>query len=495
MSKRFNKSSIASRVILGGFAAASTLAVGLAQSNAPVTITYTYPGGEQRDVAAVQDALNVILKRKVNAQIELRPIDWGAFDQKMKLSFAAGEKCDLVFTAPWINNYFQNIAQGNLLPLDDLLTQFAPRTYRSMTPATWEATKVDNKIYGVINQQPQIRAYGIQMRKDLADKYKVNLKAITRWEDLEPFFAAIKKGEPDVTPMFTAAGSSTSALFHAEYYGFDPIIENIGVFTRYDDPNVKVVNGFDTTEFRNSIALARKWYQAGYVTKDLPTLDNAKAAFKNLKYQMQVGPVNADSAFYAKNEYGFDFVVKPLSKGVKTTNGVIATMNGICRTSANPQAAMKVLEVLNTDATAYNTLAKGVEGRNWQWQDKAKKVIQRIDAKNEAYNPSTDWMFGSIFNAYYNDPGLVGTIQTMKKANANSIPSTALGFTFDAEKVKSELARVSAVVKEQGEPLMYGLVDPVTALPTYLNALKAAGMDAIVTETQRQLTEWKNNKK
>ena len=34
---------------------------------------------------------------------------------------AAGEACDIIFTAPWINSYANNVANGVLAPLDELL--------------------------------------------------------------------------------------------------------------------------------------------------------------------------------------------------------------------------------------------------------------------------------------------------------------------------------------------------------------------------------------
>jgi len=101
-------------------------------------VTYTYPTFTPvPDVALVQDAMNKILKPKYGVTIKLNPIDFGAYDQKQKLAVAAGDVQDLVYSVPWVNNYYVNVAQGALKPLDDLLHRNAPKTYASMTPQAW----------------------------------------------------------------------------------------------------------------------------------------------------------------------------------------------------------------------------------------------------------------------------------------------------------------------------------------------------------------------
>ena len=98
-----------------------------------------YPGTVPADANAVADALSKTTQEKINATIKLQPIDWGAFEQKIKLATSAGEKVDLMFTAPWINNYAQNVSNGNLTALDDLLPRLAPGLWASMAPTTWDA--------------------------------------------------------------------------------------------------------------------------------------------------------------------------------------------------------------------------------------------------------------------------------------------------------------------------------------------------------------------
>ena len=52
------------------------------------------------------------------------------------------------------------------------------------------------------------------------------------------------------------------------------------------------------------------------------------------------------------------------------------------------------------------------------------------------------------------------------------------------------MAQVGAVVKEFGEPLIFGMVDPASAYPEFLEQLKTAGIDVIIAEAQKQLDAW-----
>jgi putative aldouronate transport system substrate-binding protein len=188
---------------------------------------------------------------------------------------------------------------------------------------------------------------------------------------------------------------------------------------------------------------------------------------------------------------GQNVVSQSVTKPFLTTAGTTATLNGICRTSKNPDLAMLVPNELNTNVEVYNLLSKGIEGKHWDWADKDAKVI-KPGPNNADYNPNTDWEFGNQFNAYYIDPeqAKLNAWEATYKLNNDSPPSVALGFNFNPEPVKTELANIAAVVKEVSEPLTNGWVDPATALPEYLKRLDEAGLQTVLAEAQKQLSAW-----
>ena len=404
-------------------------------------LTYIYPGTIFTDVGVVQDALNTILQERINATISLQTVDWGAFDEKIKLATAAGEKFDMTFTAPWINNYYQNVSNGNLLALDDMLQTQAPKLWDSMPAAFWDAARVDGKIHGVINQQIFVKPWGPFTRKDLAEKHGLDLSAMSKFEDLEPYFDKVKA--EGITPV------TRFSLFFNEYWGYDPLFDG-GFVVRYDDPERKVLIAAETPEFKAAMELNRKWLAAGYMLEEELSADDERAQVRAGQYGGGIHVIKPGGESEAKATYGFDYVQRSFvaphnGTEVLTTAGVVATLNGVSRTSANPERVVQFLELLNTDVEVYNLLCKGVEGKHWEWKDETRKIVgfpEGVTAETSAYNPNTDWMFGNQFNAYFvsEEQASANVWEETAKLNTSATPSVALGFSFNSDPVKTELA-------------------------------------------------------
>jgi putative aldouronate transport system substrate-binding protein len=105
-------------------------------------------------------------------------------------------------------------------------------------------------------------------------------------------------------------------------------------------------------------------------------------------------------------------------------------------------------------------------------------------------------MFGNQFNAYFvsEEQADANVWEETAKLNNSATPSVALGFSFNSEPVKTEMAQLAAVGEEQGELVTYGPDELSEALPALIEALKGAGAEKVQAEVQRQLDEWAKNK-
>lgn len=457
-----------------------------------ILYTYTTFSGAPKDLSAVQDAINALPAMKdAHLKVKLEPIDYAAYDQKMKLRFSSGQPCDAVFTASWANNFYTNVAQGNLLQLDDLLTKYAPHLAASMPKEIFDAGRSNGKLYAVPNQQLFPKYWGVIIRKDLAQKYNLDVNSLHTYSDLEPFLARIKANEPGVTPLYSD-DQLGGTLYHYETYGIDDVYSGVGV--NINDSSLKAFNYFDTSGFRESAQLAHKWYQAGYYLKNpLPAAD-AIAAFKAGKFAVYLDQARPEEPQKFKASFGYDEVQTVFEKPFLNTESIAATMTGICRSSQHAAQTMQFLDMLNSNKDLYNLLCHGIEGRDYTFADKSKGVI--TVPSNSAYNPNTDWMFGNQFNSYYTDPSQsqADLWNVSQQLNSQATRSVALGFAFDPTSVKTQVAQVSAVVTQYATSIEKGLVDPNTAIPQFLSALKAAGVDDVVAAAQTQLDAWKKSK-
>jgi putative aldouronate transport system substrate-binding protein len=188
---------------------------------------------------------------------------------------------------------------------------------------------------------------------------------------------------------------------------------------------------------------------------------------------------------------GYDWIGEPLEKPV--LGYVIPTMTGVCSTSKNPERALMFFDLMYSDEVVYNTVAKGIEGKHWVWVDKEKKVIgfpEGVDTQNSGYNINTDWMIGNNFLAYYLNPEQVGAWEQTAKINKEAVLPMPGPFIFDPTPVQAEMAALTTVDEQYGDPLTFGLVDlddPTKGLEAWVKAQKGAGIEKIIAEEQKQL--------
>lgn len=454
----------------------------------PVEITYTYAGpGVPQDLQEVQDAINAILIPKINVKLTLDPMDWGTFGERMQLKMAAGEECDIVFTAPWINNYYINVINGALYPLDDLLPEYAPGLWASISPSTWEAARVKGNIYSVINQQIWPKPWGVHVIEEFADKYNLDLNNIRRFEDMEPYMDAVLAGEGGKVIPYC----SRALPFYLQYNGFTEMGsgDGAGVSVKYNDPTA--INVFETTEWQDTAKLNRRWYQAGYMWKD--DMPNSEELIKANMCTFGTHVEKPNQATDLKARYGQDWIFKNLTDPlILDTGGATATMNAVCATSKNPEAAVKVLEMLNTNKEVYRLISYGIEGKHWVWVNKDLDVVSLPEGKVQSevgYFPNTDWMFGNQFLAPYRDEetAKLDAWEQTRRLNNSATPHILLGFTFDSKPVENEIAQVTAVSAEFCAPVLTGLIDFEGNYETCLEKVKAAGIDVVIAEAQSQV--------
>ncbi|GKS15042.1 ABC transporter substrate-binding protein [Paenibacillus chitinolyticus] len=460
---------------------------------APYEVTMAFYGNDQKDLQAVQDEMNKILKEKINTTVKLTPISISAWQQQTNLMLAGNEKVDLMFTSAGFN-YGTQVAKGQLLPLDDLVEKYGAGIKNALEPYQLSASKINGKTYSIPAVKDMGSYYGIVMRKDLVDKYKIDLGKIKTLDDLDSVFQTIKDNEPNMTPL--VAKNPGTGPFYAGYVTYDGLNGGAGVLPDYDN-NMKVVDWYETAQYADQLNILRRWYQAGYLLKDAATsktdgrelvkAGKAFAYFSNLKPESDVE---------ASRKAGKEMTVVQMTPVYTTTDHITSMMWGIPKNSKDPERSMMVLNLLYSDKQLYNTLAWGIEGKNYV--KKSENVIDYpagVDITNNGYNFNTPYMFGNQFLSYTwpgNDPDISKKIDEFNKSAKKS---KALGFTFDVNKVKTELAAVNNVVSEYGLGLDTGTLDPAEHLPKFIAKLKSAGIDKIISEKQKQLDEWVKTQK
>ncbi len=447
-----------------------------------VTLEYWFPVATvPNDIRDVQEELNILLKDKLNCEVILRAVGIGDYESTISLKIAAGDEFDVCYTCPWMNNYADNVRLEAFLPLDEMLPQHAPTIWNTVKPEYWDAARIDGQIYGVINLQILPRQACVSIEKELADAAGFDITTVEKYEDLEPFFDyCLAQGETEVCEMFDVQS-------FLPYFNWDDMGGSYKLpgFVDATDPNGQVFNQYESEEWKSMMALGSRWYDKGYIKKDILT------SYTDLNKICMRMPTTYKPGIEAEEiQYtGREFYVQPIGDQIMYSSWVIGTMNAISQTSQNPVRALQFLELLYSDEEVFNLLCFGIEGEHYTKNADGKVHL----LEDSGYvMPSGGWMFGNQFNQWLQDTQEDGIWEETEEINENAVKSSIYGFSFDPTNVKTEIANCTAVYDEYYLPLLLGLHDdPEASYQEFLDKMEAAGASRIIAEKQRQLDEWR----
>lgn len=129
---------------------------------------------------------------------------------------------------------------------------------------------------------------------------------------------------------------------------------------------------------------------------------------------------------------------------------------------------------------------KGIEGVHYQKLDD--NVMENLPESSNYDMPT--FSLGNVMLTYLGKSDPYTKWDEFKKFNESGKPSPILGFNFDASNVSTELATLQNVKEEFWTVLMTGTVDPDEYLPKAIDKFKAAGLDKVIEEAQKQLDAW-----
>ncbi|MEC0227059.1 ABC transporter substrate-binding protein [Paenibacillus alba] len=458
----------------------------------PYQVKLVFYGPAQKDLELVEKEMSQITLKKINATVKLERIEPAAWDQQTILMLTGNEQVDLIVTGG--TEFSRQVAQKQLLPLDDLLKSQGQDILKALQPEILEATKVDGKIYAI----PSIRDFAsntnVMMRKDLLDKYQLDASKVKSFDDLDPILETIRKNEPTITPL-GKPGASAPILNRILESSWDILGDNIGVLNSLDD--LKVVNLFETPEYAKLLKTVRRWYEAGYISKDAST--SKETAVDLIKANVGFGVIQKGkpgALAQTETRTNTKLELVNIGKQVTSTTNITAIMLGIPANSKDPKRAMMFLNLLNSDRDLINLIDWGIEGKHYAKVGKSIDFPSGVNATNSGYNMRQGWMFGNqlLSHTWITDnPDLWNE---MDQYNRESKKSAALGFSYNPSPVKTELAAITNVVRQYQSGLENGALDPEVNLPKFNAALHAAGIDKVIAEKQKQLDEWaaKNKK-
>ncbi len=454
----------------------------------------------QEATQRVQDAINALTIEKINTEVTLMPIALGSWSQQINLMIAGGDALDLVPTFYFGSGTFDAMRSSNqLMPLNDLLEDYGQDILAEVPQEYLDTTTYDGNIYSIPADKDEVSSCYYAMRTDILEDLGLLEKAqeISSMQDIEEILKAVAENT-DLTPLFGSA--STRGVVHAGNALLSGAFEDAAGFTKLvndyivtmDSDPAKVVNLYETPEYKASVDLMYDWYNKGYIYQDATTTDQ-------VNYDSVKNDVCFSFFYMAENSTknsglagcGYDMTVIKVYDTPVNTSTVNTIGWTIPVTSQEPEAAMQFMNLMYSDKEIIDLLNYGIEGTDYVvLEDGTYGPAEGGTTDVTGYPLNLTWLFGNQYLSGVwtgDDPGLR---EQSREINDQAELSPLLGFAASSEGFDTQISAITSAVNEYVTGLQCGVSNPTEVLPEFNEKLNAAGINDLVTDVQSQLDEW-----
>ncbi|MCM1123641.1 MAG: ABC transporter substrate-binding protein [Eubacterium sp.] len=433
------------------------------------------------DCAAVAEAVNEITREKIGVEIELVRNGDG---EKLNLALTSGEQLDLVNYHTYSGGLSTLVTNGYALPLDDLVAEYG----QDMVQTVGEDNLVLGKINGVLYSVPSLSqvtatSYGLAMRADILAEMGIDPATIKTWDDVHDVLLQVKEAYPDlypVVPSWGGGGQQKTFAFDNLGTGF---WDGLGILENAHDSSTTVVNMYETDSYREFVERMYQWNQEGLLMPD-STTSNETDLMKSVGFSdfENNSPTKASEL---TTSWGHEAVVIQLVEPFKAS-GIGGSSWFIPSVCEHPEKAMQLWNLMYTDPEIDNLLVNGVEGVHYERVDD--EHVKAIDGTT--WEPTLYWGWPNGELATLSEGADPNQWNELNEFSAGASNSPALGFRFDNSTVMNEITACNNVIAKYDVGLRWGELNPDEALPKFNEELKAAGLDTIIAEKQKQLDEF-----
>lgn len=441
----------------------------------------------------VEEAINVITREKIGAEITLKPIAIADYSQSVSLSLQGGEKIDIMESLGDFNNY---LSTGMALDISELIDSCAAETKELVGEEWLAACEYNGGLYGIPDYKPMALTPMIIYREDVAEELGLDMSAVNSMEDLTEIFAQVKAAKPDMAPL-AIVETGNVGVFNLPYgvdYLSDDYNQPVGVLMGDD---MTVQDFYSTDFFKDKAAMVRDWYNNGYLMKDAATTTSTSTELMaSGNYFGWIAaysyPEEDTAASFVAQCGGYPLAAKTLDKAYLTTGGINSISWMLAANTDVPEAAMKFLNLTYTDPEIANLIIWGIEGRDYVLDENGNAAYpEGQDATTVPYTAQISCgIVGNQFIQYLPVGSSYDSLEWELEQNKAADVSPAMGFSFDSSNYTTQYTAVRNVLTQYLPGIFCGSVDPETEIPKMVEALNAAGYQDILNAKQEQLDAW-----
>ena len=434
-------------------------------------------------IGRTEAAMNEILAEE-GVEIDLMIMDAASFNQQLPLMLSGDEQVD-VYSA--LGTYSSMVNSGYTLDLEenDLIQTYGQGILETMGEYV-DGCRVNGILYGLPQNRDYASPNGYAIVNEYLDAigYEYSADEINHitMEELEDIFARLHEAFPEKNVIKCQPVARTSVL--CDYPGGDWY----GVLMDPEN-SLELTDLFSTPEYLEVCQRYYRWNQMGYISADALTDTNSTTDVSSGKAMAYACGLKAGIILQESTSNGRPTSMFQIEDEYILPSASFADMPWCVNSNTEvPEAAMKLLNALYTNAELQTILNYGVEGADYVVNEEG--FLTYPEDTTDIYHPNVAAFMQNEFITPVWEGNEATIWEDTKAMNDNATRSLAMGFSFDRTNVSAEYTALNNVYEEYRYQIEYGFVEPEAGIAEMVEKMEAAGLEKYIAEKQSQLNKW-----
>ncbi len=456
---------------------------------------------KEEDLAQVEDAINEITEPGIHTTVHLNIMDVGSYipNGAMANGVANGEDFDLVITAAALSGHYSvMMSNGMLMPITDLLKEYAPELLATVPEEFFVGTTKNGEIYAVPSYCNKVGSMYWIARNSALEAAGIDIASVKDIDDLDAALHAIKENT-ELIPL-SGVSFSMNLTFPGFAFGaghdravWDTLGESTAVAAAVncDDETLTAVSRYESDDFKKDIEYLKKWYEDGLLDKDTATdsatgsaiMDKANAASEIYVGQFDIAQTRAEAS-------GSSYV--KLADSYLGTGSMQHFTWAVPVSCDEPEAAVKFMNLVFTDEKIVNLLNYGVEGVHYEKKDNGTIGFPKgITAENSGYYlGGLQALIGNGFLAYPWEGSDPNRAEIGRKEMEHAKYSPLMGFSLDTAALGDIYTALCPIANQEYGPALFCGSAPDGYYEEFIQKMKDAGLDEYLAMVNEQIQTW-----
>lgn len=449
--------------------------------------------GTNTGVGAVLDAINAITEKEIGVRVNMTWVSFADYGTQLTLSIANKEAIDLATYNPRAS-FLSLYSAGMMMDITDLLDNEGSEIRALLGEEILNTTSVGGRVYGLSNYRLLNSNFYIIYRTDVLEDVGMldTYKNMTTWSEYESILKAVTEN----ANMY-GTGNQTNVMPTGYLVGGDSFSDSItwdslgdSLYFVYSDQNGNVDLLFNNEAAADTYKLVADWLKKGYVYPDSAfSQENGDTMISQrvmggclVTSEMGVEAAKRDAC-------GTDMSCYQVASNYITTTNGRAWGTFIPSSAAEPEAAIKFLSLLYTNADLMNLFIWGIEGENYVINENGEASYKEGENASSSGYHGNDWTIGNQFLLLpWNGAGT--NFRDLAHDDFTAAPkSVYMGLAVDTSDYASLVSSLSAVKDEYLSQFTCGMYTD-SLYSEFLSKLESAGVDDYIALYQNAVSEF-----